>query len=125
MRFCQSRHNSPIAWKRFKSIAIRGVYFKQIKLDEFVIMPNHIHGIIKCEMWDSFVGALHCNALKQEINTNHYFSKIAPKKIPYHQLCVHLNQFAPKKLEKSKDLILFGKKISTTPSFTTKTNWKK
>ncbi len=25
-------------------------HFKQIKLDEFIIMPNHIHGIIKCEL---------------------------------------------------------------------------
>ena len=55
-------------------------HFKQIKLDEFIVMPNHIHGIIQCELWDSFVGALQCNALKQEINTNHYFSTITPKK---------------------------------------------
>jgi putative transposase len=34
-------------------------HFKNITIDEFIIMPDHVHGIIKINLMESNVGALH------------------------------------------------------------------
>ena len=41
-------------------------HFSGVKLDRFVVMPNHIHAIVVVDRWDSAVGALHCNALPRD-----------------------------------------------------------
>jgi putative transposase len=49
-------------------------HFPYTVLDEFIIMPDHIHGII--EITESIVETLHCNVSTEPTNT---MSKISPK----------------------------------------------
>lgn len=51
-------------------------HFSHVSLGEFVVMPNHIHGIIKIDQPLSTVGELRCNAPTVE---SEYFAKISPK----------------------------------------------
>jgi putative transposase len=48
-------------------------HFSNVKLDEFIIMPNHIHGIIKITNDD--VETSHCNVSQNRENTNNYIVK--------------------------------------------------
>ena len=57
-------------------------HFPNISLDEFVVMPNHVHGIIcidtKIIVESSSVETLHATSL-QTSNKNKYFQNISPK----------------------------------------------
>ncbi|MDR9419564.1 transposase [Gracilimonas sp.] len=56
-------------------------HFDNVKLDEFVVMPNHVHGIIQIlpdENGSHPVGMLHATCL-QDININDRMSIISPK----------------------------------------------
>jgi putative transposase len=67
-------------------------HFNNVQLNEYIIMPNHIHGILvintsdKCRgvpVNDRNVGALQCNAPTNNRQSNaptNYYSKISPKK---------------------------------------------
>lgn len=60
-------------------------HFPFVKLDEFVVMPNHIHGIIVIK--STPVGTLHATSLQQQqssqqysqITKNEFMSSISPK----------------------------------------------
>ena len=61
------------------------VHFQYVKLDEYIIMPNHIHGILIIDKPDDSVEALHatslpeyCNAIDK--NKNLKMANISPKK---------------------------------------------
>ncbi len=58
-------------------------HFESVRLNEFVIMPNHVHGIIEIlnkpldTLQNEYVETLHCNVSTMSKNNN--FSKISPK----------------------------------------------
>ena len=55
-------------------------HFSHIELDTFVVMPNHLHGILI--ITDKLVGAQHCCALNQHIDCNtEQFGKPVPGSI--------------------------------------------
>ena len=60
-----------IAYKFWLEIPL---HFKSIKLDEFIIMPNHIHGIIL--ITDQGRGV----KFNAPTRTNNYYSRISPQK---------------------------------------------
>ncbi len=69
-----------IFWHQIK------IFNKNVELGEFIVMPNHIHGILFLDN-DDTVGALHCNARTKQCNArtsnenqkNEYMSNISPK----------------------------------------------
>jgi REP element-mobilizing transposase RayT len=68
-------------------------HFLFVSLDEFVVMPNHIHGIVIIEPTTAVVGTLHATSLLQQTATaertlhatslqstkNEFMSAISPK----------------------------------------------
>lgn len=58
-----------IAYRCWKELA---QHFSNIIMDEFVIMPNHVHGII-------IIVDQSCRDVQLNIPTKEYFSKISPK----------------------------------------------
>lgn len=55
--------------------------FKNIELYEFIVMPNHIHGIIEICGEEGVINNARTNAHKEvkERNEENYYSKISPK----------------------------------------------
>ncbi|SIT97706.1 REP element-mobilizing transposase RayT [Epilithonimonas bovis DSM 19482] len=51
-------------------------HFKNAQLGEFVVMPNHIHGIV---ILTDLVGTLHCNVSIESPEINQFMSDISPK----------------------------------------------
>ncbi|MBI9045159.1 MAG: hypothetical protein JEZ06_11785 [Anaerolineaceae bacterium] len=49
-----------------------------VELDEFVIMPNHLHGVLVLNEMSSSVETLHCNVSTTDVSKQ--MSKISPKK---------------------------------------------
>jgi len=73
-------------------LIVQGCWFEigrlnhHVQLGEFIVMPNHIHGVlILDEMDDDNVETLHCNVSSATDNTNksnnksQHFSEISPK----------------------------------------------
>ncbi|MEQ9090551.1 MAG: transposase [Balneola sp.] len=58
-----------IAWHYWNTIENR---YPNTHVDEFIIMPNHVHGIIEIVNENPFVGAIHESPLRTEINTELY-----------------------------------------------------
>jgi hypothetical protein len=54
---------SESGWIAFKLWFVLSEHFSFVSLDEFVVMPNHIHGIVIIESPD-IVGTLHATSLK-------------------------------------------------------------
>ncbi len=56
-------------------------HFQNVRLDEFIIMPNHIHGIIVIDDVedDVVVETLQCNVSTMKEGKNKFYSKISPK----------------------------------------------
>ena len=55
------------SWKKLPQ------HFSNIMLDEFVVMPNHVHGVIILNEQD-------CRDVQLNIPTGNYFSRISPKR---------------------------------------------
>ena len=61
-------------------------HFSFVKLDNHVVMPNHLHGIIIIDKPDDIVETLHATSLRQRQSTptrktfkNEYMASISPK----------------------------------------------
>jgi REP element-mobilizing transposase RayT len=52
-------------------------HFSFVSLEEFVVMPNHVHGIIIIQSPSSVVGTLHATSLQSV--QNEFMSHISPK----------------------------------------------
>ncbi len=64
-----------IFWKEIPT------HFPQVQLGEFVVMPNHIHGIIGIIGDDSTVGTRHGVSLQNAPNNQNQFGKTIPGSI--------------------------------------------
>lgn len=51
-------------------------HFKNVMLDEFVVMPDHVHGIIVLENGEDLIEPLHATAV--QLKKNKKYSKISP-----------------------------------------------
>jgi REP element-mobilizing transposase RayT len=73
---------SESGWIAFKLWFVLSEHFSFVSLDEFVVMPNHIHGIVIIESPD-IVGTLHATSLQNETSRrsiqNEFMSCISPK----------------------------------------------
>ena len=55
-------------------------HHSNVSIDEFIIMPDHIHGIFLLTNNEDVVETLHATSLRKEINQNSgYYSEISPK----------------------------------------------
>ena len=83
--------NGQMIWNAYGKIATNfwkeiPMHFQHVKLDEFIIMPNHVHGILILgdmgyrDDADCFiVGPLHCNGPTIKPFKNNKMSAISPK----------------------------------------------
>jgi putative transposase len=85
-------------------------HFLFVKLDEFVIMPNHIHGIIVIDNNDKLknikidnVETLHCNVSTKE----NFYSKISPKKYELATIIRSYKSICTKQINKLQKEIFF------------------
>ncbi len=60
-------------------------HFKYVEMDAFIVMPNHVHGVIRIRGNNAVVETLHCN-----ISTKTLFSYVSPKK---HSLSVIIRSY--------------------------------
>ena len=52
-----------------------------VSIDEFIIMPDHVHGILRLTDIEDVVETLHATSLRKESNSNSgYYKGISPKK---------------------------------------------
>jgi len=67
-------------------------HFDNVKLDEFVIMPNHVHGIIEIiKPWNSHVETRNCASLHNDSKRN-----IVSSQIDFKKMNNKSNQLVPK-----------------------------
>lgn len=83
-------------------------HFLNVTLDEFVVMPNHLHGIIiinaRLENETNHVDTLHCN-----VSTNNKFmSKISPKSGSLSTILRSFKSICTKEINKQFPELVFG-----------------
>lgn len=82
-------------------------HFKNTALDEFVVMPNHLHGIIIINA--GLVDTLQCNVSTIDLNEkNKFMSKISPKPGSLSTILRSFKSICTKEINKQFPEMVFG-----------------
>ena len=80
-------------------------HFPFVRLDEFIIMPNHVHGIVVIKNDTCNVETLQCNV---STDTDNFHSKISPKSKSLSTIIRSYKSICTKTINKSKNEIFFA-----------------